>query len=151
MKKMYFLVGILALLLIGFAVFVSGGSILWVLDLPSLIMVTLFAFFLSLSNFSPKEIAGFYSLAFKKDSGNRKELMRGINYFESMKVYILSSGILGTVIGFIAILGDLSDKSKFGMALSLTLITLLYGILLFNIVVIPFRTALKNRLAELEG
>ena len=48
-------------------------------------------------------------------------------------------------------MGDLSDKSKYGMALSLTLITLLYAILLFNIVVVPFRTALKNRLAELEA
>ena len=47
-------------------------------------------------------------------------------------------------------MGDLSDKSQFGPALALALITALYGILLFNIVVVPFRTALKNRLADLE-
>ena len=55
-----------------------------------------------------------------------------------------SSGILGVFIGFIAMLADLSDPRAIGTGLAVCLLSVLYGVLLAELVFHPLRRALRS-------
>ncbi len=54
-------------------------------------------------------------------------------------------GMIGTLIGLILMLGNMSDVDKLAQGMAVALITTLYGSLLANIVFIPMSTKLKAR------
>ena len=64
-----------------------------------------------------------------------KELFRkGENQskiLHTMGVTAILSGAIGTMIGFIIMLGNLSDQSAIGPALAIVLLTIFYGLLIF--------------------
>lgn len=57
-------------------------------------------------------------------------------------------GMIGTLIGLIAMLGSLSDPSTLGPKMAVALITTLYGTLLANFFAMPIVSKLKGRTAE---
>ena len=54
-------------------------------------------------------------------------------------------GLIGTLIGLIAMLANLEDESSIGTGLALALVTTLYGALFANLVLIPMRSKLNDR------
>lgn len=54
-------------------------------------------------------------------------------------------GMIGTLIGLILMLGNMSDVDKLAQGMAVALITTLYGSLLANIIFIPMSTKLKAR------
>jgi chemotaxis protein MotA len=54
-------------------------------------------------------------------------------------------GMLGTVIGLIAMLKNLEDKSALGPNMAVALITTLYGAIMANLIMIPIAGKLKNQ------
>jgi chemotaxis protein MotA len=77
-----------------------------------------------------------------------KEVIKG------MSVYSPAFGMIGTLIGLILMLSDLSDINTVGPNMSLALITTLYGALLSNGIFLPWanilETARKNELVLYE-
>lgn len=69
--------------------------------------------------------------------------------FESLGGYAPTFGMMGTVIGLINMLGNLSDPSQLGLGMSLALLTTLYGVLFANLLYLPVANRLK-RLNALE-
>ena len=69
--------------------------------------------------------------------------------FESLGGYAPTFGMMGTVIGLINMLGNLSDPSQLGLGMSLALLTTLYGVLFANLLYLPVANRLK-RLNSLE-
>jgi chemotaxis protein MotA len=57
-------------------------------------------------------------------------------------------GMLGTVIGLINMLGNLSDPDQLGIGMSLALLTTLYGVLFANVVFLPVAGKLENLNAQ---
>ncbi len=55
-----------------------------------------------------------------------------------------SFGMIGTLLGLIIMLGNLSDPEKLGPGMAVALITTLYGALLANVVCIPFAEKLNQ-------
>jgi chemotaxis protein MotA len=72
-----------------------------------------------------------------------------IGMFESLGGYAPTFGMMGTVIGLINMLGNLSDPSQLGLGMSLALLTTLYGVLFANLLYLPIGARLK-RLNSLE-
>ena len=54
-------------------------------------------------------------------------------------------GLIGTLIGLVAMLANLDDEASIGTGLALALITTLYGALFANLVLIPMRSKLTDR------
>ena len=54
-------------------------------------------------------------------------------------------GMIGTLVGLIAMLANLSDPDAIGPAMALALVTTLYGSMLANMVCIPIATKLQQR------
>ncbi len=63
----------------------------------------------------------------------------------ALGTYAPAFGMVGTLIGLIAMLQNLSDPSKIGPGMAVALITTFYGALASNMVFLPIADKLKNR------
>ena len=57
-------------------------------------------------------------------------------------------GMIGTLIGLVAMLSNMDDPKSIGPAMAVALLTTLYGAFLANVIAIPLASKLKLRLAE---
>ncbi|MDA9951162.1 MotA/TolQ/ExbB proton channel family protein [Oligoflexaceae bacterium] len=88
-----------------------------------------------LNDFSIEEIR--HNLT-AKISTNQSHLFAASNLFENMAKVSPGVGMIGTLIGLIAMLANLQDPSKIGSGMALAMITTLYGLLLGTILYSPF-------------
>jgi chemotaxis protein MotA len=72
-----------------------------------------------------------------------------ISFLKAMGGYAPTMGMLGTVVGLINMLGNLSDPEQLGIGMSLALLTTLYGVVFANLVFLPIAMKLQ-RLHDLE-
>jgi chemotaxis protein MotA len=73
---------------------------------------------------------------------------RAIQVFQTMASYAPALGLIGTLVGLIQMLSSLENPSSVGPAMSVALVTTLYGALLANVVFLPTAGKLKNRADE---
>lgn len=73
---------------------------------------------------------------------------RGKQIFSSLGMYSPSFGMIGTLIGLIAMLQSLDDPSNIGAGMSVALITTFYGSLFANLFFLPIAGKLSNRSEE---
>lgn len=71
--------------------------------------------------------------------------VRAVQVFQIMGTYAPSMGLIGTLIGLIQLLGSLNDPSTVGPAMSLALITTLYGAVLANVFFLPIAGKMRAR------
>lgn len=72
-----------------------------------------------------------------------------IGFFKAVGGYAPTFGMVGTVIGLINMLGNLSDPEQLGLGMALALLTTLYGVLIANVMFNPVASRLE-RLNQLE-
>jgi chemotaxis protein MotA len=85
---------------------------------------------------------------------NRSERHRdGFAMFESAGGFAPTMGIIGTVMGLVHVLGNLSDPGKLGPSIAVAFIATLYGVASANLIWLPLGARLKARdkLETLEG
>lgn len=73
----------------------------------------------------------------------------GIAFFKSLGGYSPTFGMIGTIVGLINMLQNLTDPTQLGIGMALALLTTLYGVLFANLVWLPTAARLE-RLNELE-
>ena len=73
---------------------------------------------------------------------------KGQAIFRSMGTYAPAFGMIGTLIGLVAMLQQLDDPKTIGPAMAVALLTTLYGALLANLVFLPLAEKLTNRTDE---
>jgi chemotaxis protein MotA len=71
-----------------------------------------------------------------------------IEFYESAGGYAPTIGIIGAVLGLIHVMGNLSDTSKLGGGIAVAFVATIYGLMLANIICIPFGGKLKIRMKE---
>lgn len=81
--------------------------------------------------------------------GLRERHQTGTKFFSDMAGYSPTFGILGTVVGLIGVLGQLSSPGKLGPAIASAFTATLWGVLLANAVWLPISNKLR-RLSESE-
>ena len=72
-----------------------------------------------------------------------------INFVKALGSYAPTMGMIGTVVGLINMLGNLSDPAQLGLGMSVALLTTLYGVIFANLVFLPIASKLQ-RLHDLE-
>lgn len=90
---------------------------------------------LIVNNFTPEEIK--HNLSGKINS-KQQHMAIAINLFENMSRLAPAVGMMGTVIGLIQMMSNMSDPSSIGGGMATALITTLYGLLLGNVLYAPF-------------
>lgn len=74
---------------------------------------------------------------------NEKREKVGVEMFAAMGGYSPTMGIIGTVMGLVQVLGNLSDPSKLGGAIAAAFIATLYGVASANVLWLPFSNKIK--------
>ena len=72
----------------------------------------------------------------------------GQDLFNAMNKYCPAFGMIGTLIGLVIMLNNMSDPTSIGPAMAVALITTFYGALFSNLVFAPIAAKLKNRSGE---
>lgn len=70
---------------------------------------------------------------------------KGVKLFSTWGTLAPAFGMIGTLAGLISMLAHLQDTDGIGRGMSLALITTLYGTMLANMVLIPFRSKLQDK------
>lgn len=68
--------------------------------------------------------------------------------YEAMGVYSPTMGIVGAVLGLIAVMKNLEEPSKLGLGISAAFTATIYGIGLANLALLPMASKLKSVIAE---
>jgi len=77
---------------------------------------------------------------------SRHEVSKGI--FDCLGKYAPAFGMIGTLIGLVTMLGDMSDPSGIGAGMAVALLTTLYGAIIANVVFLPLADKLALRSNE---
>ncbi len=72
----------------------------------------------------------------------------GAHYFENMGGFAPTFGIVGTVMGLVLVLSNLSDPSSLGGAVAAAFIATLYGVFSANAIFLPLATKLRHASSE---
>ena len=72
----------------------------------------------------------------------------GSNMMMALADVAPAMGMIGTLIGLVAMLSNMDDPKAIGPAMAVALLTTLYGAFLANVIAIPIAAKLKLRLAE---
>ncbi len=74
----------------------------------------------------------------------------GANLFKALGDVAPAMGMIGTLIGLVAMLSNMDDPKAIGPAMAVALLTTLYGAFLANVIAIPIQCKLENRKDEEE-
>lgn len=72
----------------------------------------------------------------------------GIGMMMALADVAPAMGMIGTLIGLVAMLSNMDDPKSIGPAMAVALLTTLYGAFLANVIAIPIASKLKLRMAE---
>lgn len=85
----------------------------------------------------------------KKDIDNMKERhKKGQGILTAMGTYAPAFGMIGTLIGLIAMLRNLNDPSQIGGGMAVALLTTFYGAVMANLIFLPLAGKLTERSKE---
>ena len=69
----------------------------------------------------------------------------GVKIFDDWGKLAPAFGLIGTLIGLVAMLANLDDRSTIGVGLALALLTTMYGAIFANLILLPIRSKLEDR------
>lgn len=73
---------------------------------------------------------------------------KGAAIFTSLAAYAPAMGMIGTLVGLVQMLQNMSDPSSIGPAMAVALLTTFYGAVVANVLCTPMAGKLKNRSAS---
>ena len=153
MKRSYLIYAPLALSVFICGIFIAGGKLAIFWDPPSVMIVFLPSLFLLLGVFGPRGIVDAFKFAFEGTAAVRVDIEKGIAFFAMAGRIFLLSGIMGTLMGILMTLFGFSQVQTIPVALYIVVAfnTMCYSVLMLLIVIVPFKTALEKRLAEMSA
>lgn len=72
----------------------------------------------------------------------------GVSIFKGLGDIAPAMGMIGTLIGLVAMLSNMDDPKAIGPAMAVALLTTLYGAFMANVICLPIAAKLTNRLGE---
>jgi len=85
-----------------------------------------------------------FSIPFKKDT-EKDKLMKALDFFKVYGKTTWIAGFIALLIGLIAMLVSLDDRTAVGPNLALALISILYSGIINVVIIIPFTVFIKKR------
>lgn len=103
------------------------------------------AFDLVADGYRPEDIRGVLKIEIEATSARQEEVVK---ILEKMSDLAPAWGMIGTLIGLVIMLLNLSDPSSLGPAMAVALLTTLYGALWANLLLSPAATKLGERIEK---
>jgi flagellar motor component MotA len=124
------------------ALFVFGGTIMLILFSFTLQNVGIFGRYCWYAVVPPKANDDVEKV--------RNDLEMGILMLDRAKTFLQATGLVGTMIGAILMLKDMSDLSAVAPATAVTILTAFYGIIVAYFFCLPIKTKLQVHLRNLD-
>ena len=93
----------------------------------------------------PEDLRDQMTIDIDKTKARHKD---GVAFFVTAAGFAPGMGMIGTVVGLVQMLGNLSDPSSLGPSMAVAFLTTLWGAFLANFLFIPFSNKLKKISAE---
>lgn len=93
----------------------------------------------------PEDLRDQMTIDIDKTKARHKD---GVAFFVTAAGFAPGMGMIGTVVGLVQMLGNLSDPSSLGPSMAVAFLTTLWGAFLANFMFIPFSNKLKKISAE---
>jgi len=148
MKNFYAVLVLLCLMVYISAVFIAQGRLAYFFDPPSLVIILFPALFLLLTHFSAGEIVNSFKVPFREEKISREDLQLALLFSQSFQKYLITTGFIGFIFGFVMLLSNISDAKNFGIGLSCSLLSIVYATMIILMVIIPFQQSIKRKIAE---
>lgn len=133
------------------AILTTGGAFVHFASIPSLILVLVPALAMSLANYSLAGLGRCFAVGFRGGATGRRELLEARAYFTALGKYLIVSGLVGFLLGAVIMLSNLGgDPSVIGAGTAVALLTVLYAIVFYILIPVPFVTGIQRKLAQLE-
>ena len=79
----------------------------------------------------------------------QEKIMAGAKVLESAGGYSPTMGIIGAVLGLIQVMQNLTDPSKLGAGIAVAFVATIYGLVIANLITIPYSTRAKRKYAHI--
>jgi hypothetical protein len=130
------------------AFLVDGIGIKAVLDFPGFIISIIMPFLFVSIIFWFKKMSNAFSISLQKEP-EKDKLKPALNFFKNYRIITWIAGILGVIVGFIAMLVNLDDRENIGAFLAKMLVSPLYSAIIYMLIIIPFSVFINKNLKEL--
>ncbi len=130
-------------------VFICGSTAWLHVDFPSLLMVPVLPLLYMAVLYGFPGMAAAFRAPFSPASGAR-ELGLSLAFFRDLGRSFWLFGSMGMCLGLIEVLRNLTDRSKIGPNLAITILTALYAAVFNLLLAHPFAAQARRRLAESE-
>ena len=148
MKRSYFIVLPAAIAFISWTINWSG-SLLYFLDLLSVVFMVALPLLIALATYSPAEIVDCFAVAFSKERVDIGRIEKGIHFFSILRSYLIITALIAFMIGFILIMATVEDLSQIGPYAAVAVVCIYYALLLILLVTIPFKAGLEKKKIEM--
>ncbi len=132
-----------------FTLVVSRCTFTTFLDFPSFAIVPVLSSLVPCLIFGAAGIRTAFHAPFAK-SATKLQLRTSVAFFKALGTSSWVFGLIGTIMGTVAMMKNLEDKSQVGPNMALALLTLFYAVLVWALVVLPFTMNANKKLAECE-
>ena len=127
---------------------VSGLSIQWLLDMPTLLLLLLISLPIIISAGLLRDLNNAFRFVIrKKTEKSLKELRRSVEAVSLAIKTFLWSGILLSIIQMVVILGRMDSLETLGPMLCVSVLSVLYGVGI-SLLLLPLRTSLQVQIIE---
>lgn len=150
MKKLFWLRIIIVFGAIIGSAFLTTFNMWKYCDHLSVVVTLGFALIVIRMTASPKEFISYFKQTSEKSPFDEAIAEKGIVFFETLQNLLIAFAVLATFIGIIAILQDLKNLEIVGKSTGTALLAALYSSTFIVLITIPFKSALKKRIAENE-
>lgn len=125
------------------SVVLSGGNMIWYIDLPSAFMiVSVIVFLVFISGYGLDFLRGF-TICFTKKDRHKDAVERSYRAFVFVLVAIFIVGLIDTLLGVISLLHQSSDVSIIAANVSVALLSMLYACIA-DLLLLPFVARLQR-------
>lgn len=126
-----FLFGILGFLAVVMMGMIQSGDLSMFVNVPSLLIVFPSALLITIAATSKQSRRNAYSVLFNDDlTLNKTELKAAKHVYTTFSNMNILMGVIGVIIGAIAMSSNMQDMSSFGPAFAVCLLTLFYALLM---------------------
>jgi flagellar motor component MotA len=130
-----------------FIAIMSGVGLSTFVDLPSFAIVPTLPLLVTCLAFGAAGVRAAFTAPFAK-SANKADLKVCLAFFRSLGTSSIVFGAMGSLMGTVAMMKNLTDRTKVGPNMAIALLTMMYAVLVWALVVLPFTLNAEKRLAE---
>ena len=137
-----------ALILTGICMRAQLGNFV---DIPSVAIVTGCTVLFTFAHHSVGQTLKAFRAAISGKEVSAADGQTYVRILSTTRVLASGSGILGSLIGLVSMLANMSDPTAIGPAMAVALLTLLYGVFIAELFVGPLINRVRNRMSADDG